>query len=203
MKIVGILGSGRRGGNTEFLLDVALSQAQEHGATTDKISLKETSVAPCDGCLGCVKTGECVIHDDAQGIYEKMLEADGIVWSTPVYFWSMTAQTKILMDRTYALQFPTLQLANKVGGVIAVAASRGCMSTANIFQQYFNYNHMFSTEYAWGYAIEKGSIKDNEFAINTTKVMIRQMIALISANLKYPKEFDLPMPRFVREKCSR
>jgi multimeric flavodoxin WrbA len=200
MKIVGISGSARKGGNTEVLLDVALEEAQKNGALTDKISLGDKSIAPCDGCLGCVKTGKCVIEDDVQEIYEKMLESEGIIWATPVYFWSMSGQTKTLMDRTYALLFPKLQLTNKVGGLILVAGNRGCMNTANIFHMYFNYNHMFFAEFASGYAREKGEIKKNTFAISSVKEMVHQMISLINAELKYPEEFDIPMPRLVRNK---
>jgi multimeric flavodoxin WrbA len=202
MKFVGILGSARKGGNTDLLLNVALEEAKEGGVFVDKISLKDKSIAPCDGCMGCTKTGKCVIDDDAQYIYSKMLESDGIIWATPVYFWSMTGQTKTLMDRTYALLYPKLQLASKVGGLITVAGSRGCMNTANIFHMYFNYNHMFFAEFASGYAAGKGEIKKNTLAINTVKEMVHQMISLINANLKYPEEFHSPLPRFVREKYS-
>jgi len=200
MKIVGLLGSARKGGNSETLLDIALEEAQENGFLTDKISLADKSIAPCDGCSGCVETGECVIHDDVQGVFQRMLDADGIIWATPVYFWSMTAQTKVLMDRTYALLFPKLQLAGKVGGLILVASSRGCMNTANIFQMYFNYNHMFFAEFAWGYARAKGEIKDNAYAVNLAKEMVRQMVSLINANLKFPAEFDRPMLQSVRDR---
>jgi len=112
----------------------------------------------------------------------------------------MTSHTKTLMDRTYALGFPRLQLANKVGGLILVAGSRGCMNTANIFHMYFNYNHMFSAELANAYAREKGEIKKNTLAQNMVKEMVHQMISLINADLKYPEEFDVPLPRFVRKK---
>ena len=112
----------------------------------------------------------------------------------------MTSQTKTLMDRTYALTFPKLQLANKVGGMILVAGSRGCMNTANIFHQYFTYNHMFFAEFAWGYASAKGEIKKNDLATNMAIEMVHQMISLINANLKYPEEFDVPIPRLVRKK---
>ena len=202
MKFVGILGSARKGGNTDLLLNVALEEAKEGGVFVDKIALKDKSIAPCDGCMGCTKTGRCVIDDDAQDIYSKMLESDGIIWATPVYFWSMTGQTKTLMDRTYALLFPKLQLASKVGGLITVAGSRGCMNTANIFHMYFNYNHMFFAEFASGYAAGKGEIKKNTLAINTVKEMVHQMISLINANLKYPEEFDIPLLRFVKNKYS-
>ncbi|NIS62284.1 MAG: flavodoxin family protein [Proteobacteria bacterium] len=200
MKIVGILGSERKGGNTEVLLDVALEEAQKNGVLTDKVPLRDKSIAPCDGCLGCVKTGKCVIEDDAQEIYGKMLESEGIIWATPVYFWSMSGQTKTLMDRTYALLFPKLQLTNKIGGLILVAGTRGCMNAANAFHMYFEYNHMFFAEFAFGYAREKGEIKKNAFAINMAKEMVHQMISLINANLRFPQEFDVPMHRFLRGK---
>ncbi len=200
MKIVGILGSERTGGNTEVLLDVALEEAQKNGVLTDKVPLRDKSIAPCDGCLGCVKTGKCVIEDDAQEIYGKMLESEGIIWATPVYFWSMSGQTKTLMDRTYALLFPKLQLTNKIGGLILVAGTRGCMNAANAFHMYFEYNHMFFAEFAFGYAREKGEIKKNAFAINMAKEMVHQMISLINANLRFPQEFDVPMHRFLRGK---
>ena len=202
MKFVGIHGSARKGGNTDVLLNVALEEAKESGVFVDKIFLADKSIAPCDGCMGCTKTGNCVIDDDAQDIYSRMLESDGIIWATPVYFWSMTGQTKTLMDRTYALLYPKLQLASKVGGLIMVAGSRGCMNTANIFHMYFNYNHMFFAEFASGYASGKGEIKKNTLAINTVKEMVHQMISLINANLKYPEEFDSPLLRFVKNKYS-
>jgi multimeric flavodoxin WrbA len=200
MKIIGILGSPRKGGNTETLLDVALREAKKNGVSTDKISLKDKVIGGCKGCLKCTRTGKCVIQDDMQGIYTKMLESDGILWATPVYFWSMSSQIKTVLDRTFALTFPKLQLASKIGGLILVAGSRGCVNTANIFHMYFNYNHMFFAEFASGYAWEKGEIKKNAFAMNAAKEMVRQMISLIQANLKYPEEFDAPMPRFVKKK---
>ena len=200
MRIAGILGSPRKGGNTEVLLDAALEEAQKSGVLIDKIPLRDKSIAPCDGCHQCIKTGKCVIEDDVQEIYKKMLTSEGIIWATPVYFWSMSSQTKTLMDRTYALLFPKLQLTNTVGGLILVAGSRGCMNTANAFHMYFNYNHMFFAEFAFGYAREKGEIKSNVFAINMAKEMVHQMISLINANLKFPEEFDIPMHRFVKNK---
>jgi multimeric flavodoxin WrbA len=203
MKIVGILGSPRKGGNTETLLDIALGAAQEKGVVTDKIALRDKSIAPCDGCQACTETGKCVIEDDTQEIYQALFESDGIIWATPVYFWSMTSQTKTLIDRTYALTFPKLQLASKVAGLILVAGSRGCMNTASIFHQYFTYNHMFFAEFAWGYASAKGEIKKNALATNMAVEMVHQMIGLINAKLKYPEEFDAPMQRWVRKKYPR
>jgi multimeric flavodoxin WrbA len=202
MKIIGILGSSRKSGNTEILLDLALEEAKKNGASISKIPLKGKAIAPCNGCEKCLKTGKCVIKDDMQKIYNKMLESEGIIWATPVYFWSMSGQTKTVMDRTYALSFPRLQLMNKVGGLILVAGTRGCINTANIFHMYFSYNHMFFAEFASGYALAKGEIKKKAYPVNAVKEMVHQMIGLIQADLKYPEEFHSPLPRYVREKYS-
>jgi multimeric flavodoxin WrbA len=203
MKILGIMGSPRRGSNTDILLDVALHEAQKEGFKVSKISLRNKKIAPCNGCMKCTRTGRCVLKDDMQEVYEEMIQSDGIIWATPVYFWSMSGQAKIVMDRTFALSFPKLQLANKVGGLILVAATRGCTNAANIFHTYFSFNHMFFAEFAWGYAREKGEIQKDKFALNVTTEMTRQVVSLIRANLKYPAEFTAPLNRHVRDKYSQ
>jgi multimeric flavodoxin WrbA len=200
MKTVGILGSTRKGGNTEILLDVALQEAQQNGGSASKIVLRDKVIASCDGCMGCTSTGECVIQDDMQEVYQGIREADAVIWASPVYYWSMTGLAKIALDRTYALSFPKLQQAGKIGGLILVAGTRGCVNAANCFHMYFTYNHMFAAEFAWGYAREKGEIKNDTSAVNMTKEMVHQIHALFQANLKYPDEFGVPLHRLVREK---
>jgi len=200
MKILGILGSSRKNGNTDILLSLALEEAQKNDVQITRVSLGDRTIAPCNGCQKCHKTGKCVIKDDMDGLYKEMLESDGIIWATPVYFWSMTGQTKTALDRTYALLYPRLQLMNKVGGLILVAGGRGCMNTANIFHMYFSYHHMFFAEFASGYASARGEIEKNAFAVNSVKEMVREMTAMMRADLKYPAEFHSPLQRFVREK---
>ncbi len=200
MKTLGILGSTRKGGNTEILLDVALQEAQHMGSSVSKIILRDKVIAPCDGCMGCAGTGECVIQDDMQEVYKEMREADGIIWASPVYFWSMSGPTKNALDRTYALLFPKLQQAGKIGGLILVAATRGCVSASNPFHMYFSYNHMFAAEFTMAWAREKGEIKKDATAVTTARMMVRQMDALFAAHLTYPEGFDRPLPNLVREK---
>ncbi len=200
MKITGILGSSRKGGNTEVLLDVALEEAREMGSSTSRITLRDKVIAPCNGCMGCARTGECVIPDDMQEVYREIREADGIIWASPVYFWSMSGLTKNALDRTYALTFPKLQQAGKLAGLILVAASRGCVSASNPFHMYFSYNHMFAAEFTMAWAQEKGEIKKDEMAVTTAKMMVRQMHALFAAHLTYPEGFARPLRNLVREK---
>jgi len=99
VKVLGILGSPRRGGNAEVLLDKALSGAQSPGVVTEKISLNELTIRPCQECGGCDNTGECVIADDMAAIYKKIDEADAVILASPVFFGGLTAQTKAMIDR--------------------------------------------------------------------------------------------------------
>ena len=200
MKTLGILGSARKGGNTEVLLDAALDEAWQLGGAASKIVLRDKVIAPCDGCMGCAKTGECVVKDDMQEVYKAIREADGIIWASPVYFWSMSGLTKNALDRTYALTFPGLRQAGKIGGLILVAASRGCVSASNPFHMYFSYNHMFAAEFLMAWAIEKGGVAKDAQALAAARLMVRQMHALFSSRLIYPEGFPRPLRNLVREK---
>ena len=199
MKILGILGSSRAGGNTEILLDIALAKARGQEMAASKISLRDLTIGPCDGCNGCFSTGECIVDDDMRQVYDGIRGADGIIWASPVYYWSMSGLTKMAMDRTYALNFPALQQAGKIGGLILVAGIRGTLTAASPFHMYFNYNHMLAAEVAWGYAGAKGDILKDEYAKRMTEEMVLQMQALFDANFKYPREFSHPLHRHVME----
>jgi len=150
--------------------------------------------------MGCAPTGECIIKDGMEEVYQGIREADAVIWASPVYYWSMTGLTKTALDRTFALNFPKLQQAGKIGGLILVAGIRGCVSAASPFHMYFIYNHMFAAEFTWGYAGEKGAIKNDASAMTMARAMVHQMRALFQADLKYPEEFDMPLHRLVREK---
>ncbi len=99
--ILAIIGSPRRGGNTDILVEQALQGAAEAGARTEKVALRDLDVRPCRGCDGCAKTGKCVQRDDLPGLLARMREADAWILATPVYYWGPTAQFKAFMDRWY------------------------------------------------------------------------------------------------------
>ncbi len=99
MKILGIMGSPRIRGNSDILLDQALAGSRDAGAEAEKIMLCEKKISPCFNCDKCNETGLCVIKDDMPEIHKKILAADGIIHSCPVYFWAMTAQMKAYLDR--------------------------------------------------------------------------------------------------------
>ncbi|MBW9222213.1 flavodoxin family protein [Methanothermococcus sp. SCGC AD-155-C09] len=122
MKIIGISGSPRSG-NTSFLVKEALKSAENEGIETEFISLSDKELNPCIACDVCKIEGECVIMDDVNEILKKMEEAEGIIIGSPVYFGGVSAQTKIIFDRSRPCR-RGFKLKNKVGGAISVGASR-------------------------------------------------------------------------------
>jgi multimeric flavodoxin WrbA len=94
--------SPRKGGNSDLLCDQLILGAREAGNEAEKIRLAEKKIGYCRGCWACQKNQKCIQKDDAAEILDKMIEADVIVMATPVYFYSMDAQMKTLIDRTCA-----------------------------------------------------------------------------------------------------
>jgi multimeric flavodoxin WrbA len=118
-RVIGIVGSPRRCGNTEILVDEVLRGAQEAGALVEKIILSDLDIGPCRGCDACRRTGECVQHDDMPALLDKMEHSALWVLGTPVYWWGPTAQLKTFVDRWYGA---VDHLRGKGQGAVAVIA---------------------------------------------------------------------------------
>ena len=103
MKVLGIMGSPRRQSNTEILLDKALEGAREAGAEVEKVLLSNLNISPCLEIYACFKDGNCSIKDDMQTLYKTLLEADHIVFASPIFFYGITSQAKAVVDRCQAL----------------------------------------------------------------------------------------------------
>jgi multimeric flavodoxin WrbA len=102
-KILAIYGSPRREGNTSLLLKKAAQGAIEAGAEVEEVVLRDLKMSPCLEIYGCKETGRCVIQDDFQKVYEQILSCHGVMLASPVFFYSVSAHTKILMDRCQSL----------------------------------------------------------------------------------------------------
>lgn len=131
MKVLGIMGSPRIKGNTDLLLDEALKGAQNQGAEVEKIIVDKLNIAPCREYYGCLKNGNCIIRDDMDDIYPKLLKADSIIIASPIFFYGLTSQVKALIDRCQALWSRRYVLKQNLpdsarkGAFIAVGATRG------------------------------------------------------------------------------
>lgn len=102
-KVLILSTSLRTKSNSEALAEAFAAGAKASGNEVELLSLREKTIAFCRGCLACVKTGACVIKDDAAAIAEKMKAAEVIVWATPIYYYEMSGQMKTLIDRVNAL----------------------------------------------------------------------------------------------------
>lgn len=102
-KVLILSGSPRKGGNSDLLCDEFLRGAREAGHSVEKIRAAEKKVAPCSACYYCRKSGGvCARKDDMAEILQKMIDADVLVLASPVYFYSIDAQLKAVIDRTVA-----------------------------------------------------------------------------------------------------
>lgn len=131
MKVLGIMGSPRKKSNTDLLLDEALRGAKEAGAEVEKLVVTSLEIAPCAEYYGCFKDGECVIKDDMQMVYQKLVEADVVILASPIFFYAVTAQAKSLIDRSQAIWARkhhlhwTVGRPGRKGAFIAVGATKG------------------------------------------------------------------------------
>jgi len=100
MKILALIGSPRRRGNTDLLVDAAMGEAAKRGHEGEKLYLYDYEIKPCVDCRAC-KQGEkiCVLKDGMPSIYNKIDAADVLIFGTPIYWYGPTAQMKLLIDR--------------------------------------------------------------------------------------------------------
>jgi len=102
-QITAIYGSPRRQGNTSQLLQRAVAGARDQGATVNEIVLRDLKISPCLEIYGCTRKGDCAIRDDFQQVRDSILASDGIMLASPIFFYTVSAHTKIFMDRCQSL----------------------------------------------------------------------------------------------------
>jgi len=190
MKVLGLVFSPRKGGNTEILVREALTGAKEAGAKVELLSIAGKDIKPCDGCLACFKTGKCHIKDDLPAIFDKLLVADGIIFGSPSYGRGLPGQAKSMLDRCVSLRAPSEKLQNKVGAPIAVTAGDGAWNVITTLYLFFITHHMFCADCVGGFAWDKGEVRKNEFAMKASWELGKQVVALVSQGLEWPKGYE-------------
>jgi len=182
MKVVGIVGSPRLGGNTETLTRIALEEVQKEGLETELISLAGKKIEPCDGCRKCLATGKCHIEDDFESIFTKMVEADGIILASPVYYGAATPQIASLITRFYGYSREKKPLENKVGGPIVVARRAGHNFAFAQLMFFFMISGMIvpgSTYWNIAFGRGKGEVVKDEEGLRTIKNFAHKLAWLI------------------------
>ncbi len=144
-RILVFKGSPRENGNSSTLADRAAEGARAAGADVEIFSLHKMDIRPCDACDSCQETGVCVLKDDMQLLYPKLSQAGGIIIASPIYWFTMTAQTKLFIDRWYALESPHGNpLKEKEFGILLTYGdsdpySSGAINAIRTFQDMFHY----------------------------------------------------------------
>lgn len=128
MKAIAVVGSPRKGGNTEILAQHTLKSIQEEGVDTELISLAGLDIRPCTACNACRKEECCSINDDLFPIYQKLKGADAIILASPVYYGSASGLMKCFMERVGYIGGPRRVFAGKVGGLWWLPGAPGRIS---------------------------------------------------------------------------
>ena len=158
MRVLGIVCSPRKGGNTEILVTEALKAVAEAGGETELVLLADKNIAPCDACGACLESGICKVKDDMQMIYQQLESADGLIFGTPVYFLNVSAQAKAVMDRTYAI-LGTRGLRGKVAAALVAVRRVGAGQVLSLLYSYFTVHRMLIAGGGIGYGREKGEVR--------------------------------------------
>ena len=167
-QILILKGSPREKGNSSILADQVAAGAREAGAEVESFDLHKMNIRPCDACDICHggKTDECIIDDDMQILYPKLRAADAIVIASPVYWFTISAQAKLCIDRWYALEGPdgNALKGKKIGIVLAYGDTdpytSGGINAIHTFQYIFRYIKAEIVGIVYGTALNAGEIRN-------------------------------------------
>ena len=171
MKVLGVIGSPRKNGNTEVLTANALKAIAEEGLDTELVRLAGLDIRPCNACMVCSQEERCSIEDDFFPVYLKMKEADGILLASPVYYGSATALIKALIERAgYISRHNGEPFRGKVGGPLVVARRAGHNFTLAQLTFWFQVLGLVvtgSTYWNMAFGREKGEVANDEEGMKT------------------------------------
>jgi multimeric flavodoxin WrbA len=184
-KIMVVIGSPRRKGNSATLAQRVAVGAKDTGAQVETFFLHAMDIRPCTACDACRTKlkKDCIIKDDMKRLYPKMKAADGIVIASPIYWFTISAQTKLFMDRWYALGGDDgYALAGKKFGIVLAYAdadpfTSGAVNALRTFQDAFNYIGAEMVGTVYGSAWKAGEIKKNKALMDAAYALGKKMAA--------------------------
>ena len=191
IRVVGIVGSPRKSGNTEFLMRRAMEIIAAEGFPTELIPLAGKSIGPCQGCDSCKMSGECAIKDDFQGIFEKMINARGILLGSPVHNFTVTPLIIALKTRASRMShstkdpktyYSTSALAQKIGGAIVTARRAGAVESIAELNNFFLCNEMFIVGSRYpnvAFAYDRGDVANDSEGVANIDRFARNFVWLL------------------------
>lgn len=183
MKVVGFNGSPRKGGNTALLLKEVLRELEQEGIDTELVEMSEKKIHGCIACQKCFenKNQRCAVSDDAANEYiEKILQAQGIVLGSPVYFMDITPEMKALVDRAGFVSLANGRMfRNKVGAVVAAFRRSGAMHAIDSMNHLLLSQEFFIAGRAVGIGREKGEVLKDEEGLQLARTLGQRMAFLL------------------------
>jgi len=186
MKVVAFNGSARKDGNTALLIRRVLGVLEEEGIETELVQLAGRNLRGCRACRGCIdrKDKRCVYDGDKMnGYIKKMLEADGIILGSPVYFSMMTSEMKALIDRSgYVARANSDMFKRKVGAAVVAVRRAGAMPTFDAINHFFLISQMIvpgSSYWNLGMGHKKGEVENDAEGMRTMEDLGRNMAWLL------------------------
>jgi multimeric flavodoxin WrbA len=184
-KVLVLLGSPRKKGNSAILADKIADGAKSAGARVETLFIHGMKISPCKSCYACQKPNSkgCSIKDDMQAVYKKLREADAWVIASPVYWFTVSAQTKLWMDRCFALlPYAKEAFADKR---IAIAMSygdndpfkSGCVNALRTFQDAYGYVQACIVGMVYGSAMDAGEIEKNKALMKEAEELGVQLVS--------------------------
>lgn len=186
LKVVAFNGSARKNGNTALLIKRVLVVLEDEGFETELVQLAGAQIRGCTACRTCfnTKNKRCVIEDDKVNEYiQKMLEADGIILGSPVYFSMMTPEMKALIDRTgFVARANSDMFRRKVGAAVVAVRRAGGIPTFDAINHFFLISQMIipaSSYWNVGFGRKKGDVLNDEEGMKTMEDLGKNMAWLI------------------------
>lgn len=183
-KVLVLLGSPRRKGNSAALAEQIVQGAETAGGKVETVFLHALKIAPCQSCYACQRRGSsgCAIDDEMQALYPKLLASDVWVMACPVYWFTMSAQMKLFLDRCFAL--PAYAKRPFAGRRAAIAMTygdtdpftSGCVNALRTFQDIFRYVGMEIVGTVYGSAMDAGEIERNEALLESARKLGEKLI---------------------------
>ncbi len=167
-KVLVLLGSPRKKGNSAILAGEMAKGAESMGAQVETLYIHGMDIKPCRSCYACQQKDSkgCAVDDDMQSVFPKLIEADAWIISSPVYWFTMSAQTKLWMDRCFALlSYGKDAFHKKIGIAMAYGDTdpfnSGCINALRTFQDAFRYVGAELSGMVYGSAMNAGDISSN------------------------------------------
>jgi multimeric flavodoxin WrbA len=187
MKVIAINGSPRAKGNTAYAIQKVLTELENQGIETEIIHIGNKKISGCMGCNNCYKTQDdkCIIESDDMNIWiEKIKEADGIIFGSPVFWSGINGTMKSFMDRLFYVAGVHNLFRHKVGASVVAVRRSGGLPTFNQLNTYLNYSEMvIATSNYWNviHGLKPGDAKEDAEGNQIMEVLGKNMAWLLKS----------------------